>query len=131
MNAFKKTLAGICICLFVLMLLGQSTNRGGHGREDAYIRLAVMILTLVGLFYSTRWFLILSGRTHKVGRQAFAILWCCESILGILLGFGIIQWGGVAFGIGAIAVWSLSFWLTYRWLSKMRKEELTSLPAPS
>jgi hypothetical protein len=130
MNLLKKVGAVVSICLFVLMLLGQSTRHDpATGRADAIERLAIMVLTLVGLFYSTRWLLVLSGRKHKVGRQAFAILWCCESVLGVLLGFAFFRSVGHVFGSIVIAVWCVSFWLTYRWLSKLRREELMGVLA--
>ena len=128
MILLKKVGAVLSICLFVLMLIGQST-RHDQGSSPAYAigKLFGLVIVLAGLFYSTRWLLILSGRKHKVGRQAFAILWCVEFVLGVLLGFAFLRGIGVLFGSIVIGLWSLSFWLTYRWLSKLRKEELTGL----
>ena len=130
MILLKKLGAVLSICLFVLMLIGQST-RNDHGSGSAYAigRLFGLVIVLAGLFYSTTWLLILSGRKHKVGRQAFAILWCVESILGILLGGFFVRGGHVQFGSIVVVLWLVSFYLTYRWLSKLRKEEFTGLPS--
>jgi hypothetical protein len=130
MNVFKKVLASLSICLFIVMLLGQSVRQDHAARDTAYAvgRLAGLVIALAGLFYSTRWLLLLSGRRHKVGRQAFATLWCCESVLGILLGLFLVRSATVT-GLVITAAWSLSFWLTYRWLSKLRREDLIGLPA--
>jgi hypothetical protein len=126
MILLKKVGAVLSISLFVLMLIGQYARHDqGSGLEDAIGRLFGLAIVLGGLFYSTRWLLVLSGRKYKVGRQAFAILWCVESVLGILLGFVFLKGVGVLFGSLVVVVWSVSFWLTYRWLSKLRREELT------
>ena len=107
------------------MLIGQSTRHDqGSGLAYAIGRLVGLAIVLAGLFYSTRWLLILSGRKHKVGRQAFATLWCVESVLGIFLGFAFIKGIGLLFGTTVVVVWSASFWLTYRWLAKLRREEI-------
>jgi hypothetical protein len=128
MILLKKAGAVLSICLFALMLIGQSTRHDqGTGPAYATGRLFGLVIVLAGLFYSTRWLLVLSGRKYKVGRQAFAILWCVESVLGILVGFVFLKGIGVLFGSLVVAVWSVSFWLTYRWLSKLRREELTGL----
>lgn len=107
------------------MLIGQTTRHDqGTGPAYATGRLFGLAIVLAGLFYSTRWLLVLSGRKYKVGRQALAILWCVESVLGILLGFVFLKSVSVPFGSLAVVVWSVSLWLTYRWLSKLRREEL-------
>jgi hypothetical protein len=128
MILLKKIGAILSICLFVLMLLGQTTrpNLGG-GSAYAIGRLAGLVIALGGLYYSTRWLLILNGRKHKVGRQAFAILWCAESLLGVLAGLGAVAFvpgRGSRIGLVMVVVWSVSLWLTYRWLSKIRQEEM-------
>ena len=109
------------------MLLGQSTRHDPAGsRAEAIGRLLGLVIVLAGLFYSTRWLLVLSGRKHKVGRQAFAVLWCCESVLGVLLGLAFLRSIGLLVGSIIIVVSSVSFCLTYRWLSRLGKEDLTS-----
>jgi hypothetical protein len=119
MLLLKKIGAVLSICLFVLMLIRQTRLDEPGYPGYAIGRLAVVVIALAGLFYSTRWLLILSGRKHKVGLQAFATLWCVESVLGVLLGFTFVR-GNVMFGSIVIVLWSISFWLTYRWLSRLR-----------
>ena len=109
------------ICLLIVMIIGQTTRDTG---VSPIAKLFILIGTLVALFYSVRWLLILSGRKYRVGSQAFAILWCIESILGVLLGLALFRGVGVLTGLAVILFWSASFWLTYRWLSKLRKQEL-------
>jgi hypothetical protein len=128
MILLKKIVAVLFICLFALMLVGQGARHDQNtGPGYATGRLAGLVIVLAGLFYSTRWLLVLSGRKYKVGRQAFAILWCVESVLGILVGFVFLKGVAVLFGSLMLAARSISFWLTYRWLSKLRREELTGV----
>lgn len=126
MQIIKKIIASILIAIFALMLIGASVAKVPPARSTAE-RIGQIIgylFILLGLFYSTRWRLKLAGRCYKVGRQSFAALWFCESILGILLGFNFIGLS-VPFGVGMIVVWSLSLWATYRWLKRLRSHEVS------
>jgi uncharacterized membrane protein len=128
MQTAKKLVASALIVLFVLIAIGASGAKLPPAKSTAERigQLTGYVLILLGLFFSTRWRLKLAGRTYKVGRQAFAVLWFCESILGILLGLVFISRVGIPFGAGMVVVWSLSLWATYRWLKRLRSHEVSA-----
>ena len=97
MQTLKKIIASVLILILTLMLINIGAGQIARARSaGASIgQFMGFILVLFGLLFSTRWRLKLAGRTYKVGRQAFAVLWFCESVLGILIGLTFMFRAGV------------------------------------
>jgi len=125
----KKKFANALVAFFILMLLGGSANASKIHHAEGGLAGLIGELTgyafvLLGLFYSTRWTLTLSGHSYKVGRQAFATLWFWESILGMLLALFMLRISVVS-SLATFSMWSLSTWAMYRWLKRLRVHEIS------
>lgn len=64
-------------------------------------QLTAAVLMVGFLFFSVRWYLTLSGRTHKVRSQAWAAILFWYSLLGIVMGLYIIVMALVENGFSA------------------------------
>src|SRR6266853_2481316 len=88
----KKTIAIALIVLFALMIIGASNQAGRtpplqQGDLAGFLGEIVGYLSLfVGLYYSTKWLMKLSGHTYKVGRQTWAALLFWYSVFAAFIG---------------------------------------------
>jgi hypothetical protein len=131
----KKIVAAVLITLFVLIIIGASIQAGEtHTRPEdvggALIHLAVLVIfPLMGLFYSARWRMKLSGHSWRVGRQTLAVILFWYSFFGVLLGLltPLAERSTVGFVSGAlvVAIWSCSAYACKRWQRRLRAEELS------
>ena len=128
----KRVTADALIALFVLLIVGASSQAGRTHIEPGDVAgalgvLTVYLLLFVGLFYSGRWRMKLSGHNHRVGRQTTAVILFWYSLLGILIGlvaaFGERDMFGLVFGAVMVAIWSGSAYACKRWLRRLRAEE--------
>jgi hypothetical protein len=128
----KKTLAIILIILFVLMIIGETSQAGKNHAQagdfsGAVVDIVFMLLLFAGLFFSARWLMKLSGHTYKVGRQATAALLFWYSAFATFIGlmmpvferntFGLIS-GGVM-----VTIWLTAAYACKRWQRRLRVAE--------
>lgn len=123
----KKGLAILCIVIFSLMVLGIPTslqrNPAPPGDYAAFTgQLAAAVLIIGFLFFSVRWYLTLSGHTHKVNGQAWASIFLGYSFIGALVGIMMVRLYP-SFGVVMLAVWMLIGFLCWKWRRKVRATE--------
>ena len=126
----KKTFAIILIVLFALIIMGQSyqvskTPYLKQGDRAGFLgEIFDYLLPYVGLYYSTKWLMKLSGHTHKVGRQTWAAILFWYSILAVLIGLMILVYERNVFGLISsgvmVLIWSLSAYACRRWQQRLR-----------
>jgi hypothetical protein len=136
----KKTLAIILIVLFTLMIMGRSNQVGKtphlqQGDVAGFIgEIVGYVLLYVGLYYSTKWLMKLSGHTYKVGRQTWAALLFWYSILAIFIGLMMPVYernlSGLIFGGVMVVIWSLSAYACRRWQQRLRTAERAQVTVP-
>lgn len=128
----KKTLAIILIILFVLMIIGETSQAGKtHAQAGdiggAVVDIVFMVLLFAGLFYSARWSIKLSGHTYKVGRQTTAALLFWYSAFATLIGLMMPVFernrSGLIFGGIMVVIWFSAAYACWRWQKRLRVAE--------
>jgi hypothetical protein len=129
----KKTLAIILIAVFVLMIISAAsqTSKTHHQPGDVAGALGELVGTLllfVGLFYSAKWLMKLSGHTYKVGRQTWAALLFWYSVFAAFTGLIMPVYErntfGFTYGAVMIVIWSGAAYACKRWQRRLRTAEL-------
>ena len=93
-----RVLAVVCIIMSSVLAAGLPVDFVWEPvRPHDYHAFLLQVLTAVilvgGVFYSVRWYMQLSGRTHKVNSQTWAAILFWYSLLGILFGLQLIVMG--------------------------------------
>jgi hypothetical protein len=128
----KKIYANLLVAFFVLLILSASSQAGKNLRQPGDVAGALGALTgflllLIGLCYSARWSIKLSGHTYKLGRQTVAALLFWYSVIAAI--FGLItllmvrnavglQAGGVMFLIWSVAADACKRWQKRLWVAE-------------
>src|SRR5271170_7849376 len=86
----RRPLANILVALFVLMIISASSQAGKTHLKPGDTAGAIggltgYLLLFVGLYYSARWSIKLSGHTHKVGSQTVATILFWYSVFAALI----------------------------------------------
>jgi len=142
----KKTrvLAVVCIVVSSVLAAGVPVDFVWEPvRPHDYHAFLAQVLTAVFLvgsvFYSVRWYMTLSGRTHKVNSQAWAAILFWYSILGIVNGLFLIGWSvilrffyddlqttrSIRIGEGIAAIFVLVGFPSGIWRERLRAAEKT------
>ncbi|MGH9747636.1 MAG: hypothetical protein ACRD59_16190 [Candidatus Acidiferrales bacterium] len=139
----KKLSANLLIVLFVLMIIGASSQSGKTHRQPGDVAGAVgaligCLLLLVGLFYSARWRISLSGHSYKLGQQTIAALLFWYAVFAAFIGLmaPLVERTtfGLTFAAVMIVVWSSVAYACKRWQQRLRAAEhsyLTQTLTPS
>jgi len=129
----KKVLAGFLIALFTLMNFAGPYHLQQHPPQSAAEAIGNMVglvLDIGFLFFSVRWYIMLSGHTYKVNRQAWAVILFWYSVLATLVGLVMIFAVSVALGAPLVLLWSGVGFACWKWRQRLRRaESLTALPA--
>lgn len=135
----KKILAIVLIVLFTLMIIGQSSQAGKtphlhQGDVAGFLgEIIGYLLLYVGLYYSTKWLMKLSGRSYKVGRQTLAALLFWYSCFAAFFGLTM-MYLSVPFGAGVLVIWSGIAYVCRRWQKRLwaaEHAERTAHPVPA
>jgi hypothetical protein len=127
----KKLCADLLIAFFVFGTVGgsaQATKIQTPG--DVYEvagRLTGFALLVVGLYFSVRWRIKLSGHDYRVGRQTLATILFWYSIVAIFIGLMMPFYARNTFGFtyGAVmtVLWGGVAYACKRWQKRLRAEE--------
>lgn len=136
----KKTLSITLIVVFALMIAGRSNQVGKtsylqQGDIAGFMGATIGYLLLyVGLFYSARWCMKLSGHTYKVGRQTMAALLFWYSVFAAFIGLMMPVYErnmtGFILGGGMIVIWSGVAYVCRRWQKRLLAAERAQGTAP-
>ncbi len=133
----KKLVANVLIAFFILLIAGsvnQSTKHQSASSAEALGQLTAQLLVFIGLFFSSRWRMKLSGHTYKVGRQTLAILLFWFSLFGLLGGlilpFAARSFSSVGIGLVMIALWGSAAYFFRKWLKRLRQSAAEALKPP-
>ena len=149
-SRMKKTLATVLIVFFVMILVTGITReirvvgqQGSHAYTaealdrlvGLYYELAALLPVLMGLYYSTRWLMKLSGHSYKLGQQTWAALLFWYSALAVLLGltlsFGERNTTVLTIGAVMLVVWLSVAYACWRWRRSLRRQEKEQQSQPA
>ena len=126
----KKLCADLLIAFFVFGTVGGSPND-----EDSNTRRRIrsrgspsgFALLVVGLYFSVRWRIKLSGHDYRVGRQTLATILFWYSIVAIFIGlmmpFCARNTFGFTYGAVMTVLWGGVAYACKRWQKRLRAEE--------
>jgi len=132
----KKLCANLLVALLVLMIISASGQAGKTHRQPGDIAgamgaLIAYLLLFVGLYYSARWRIKLSGHTYKLGRQTVATLLFWYAVFAVFIGLmmPLIEKNvfGFTFAAVMIALWSSVAYASKRWQQRIRAAERSHL----
>ena len=137
----KKIFASVLVALFVLMIAGAANQAYKTHRQPGDVAGAIGALTgylllWVGLYYSVRWRIQLSGHTYKVGRQAVATILFWYAVFAVFAGLMMpLLLGETTFNFAVAAIivvlWSSVAYVCKRWQQRLRAAERSRLTETS
>lgn len=136
----KKTVGTILIIILSFWIIGIATRGGSvqpasRDRTGAVTGIIFVALLMVGLFFSVRWRMKLSGHHYKLGRQTTAAILFWYSSLAAMIGIAMAAANSgdrlrFILGISMVVISSLSAYACHKWRNRLLAEEKLRIAIP-
>jgi hypothetical protein len=133
MKNLKRVFAYVLVAFFVMMIASASSRviRQPDNVAQAAGAITGYLLLFVGLYYTVKWSMKLSGHTYKVGRQTVAKLPFWYSVVAALVGLmmPLVKRNTFGFGYAAVMliIWSTVAYACWQWRQRLRRAERSHL----